>query len=48
MPETSVPVRGEGQGGQSLRSGYAGGLGNVDGSFLEDGGQYGTSGVICA
>jgi hypothetical protein len=44
-PGTSMPVRVEGQGGQGLRSGHAGGPGSVAGFFLGDGGQYGTLGV---
>lgn len=37
-----MPVRGGGQGSQGLRSGRAGGLGNVVGFFLGGGDQYGT------
>lgn len=40
-----MPVRGGGQGSQGLRSGHAGGLGNVFGFFLGGGDQYGTLGV---
>lgn len=43
-----MPVRGGGQGSQGLRSGHAGGLGNVFGFFLGGGDQYGTLGVTCA
>lgn len=37
--------QGGGQGSQGLRSGHAGGLGNVVGFFLGGGDQYGTLGV---
>lgn len=42
-----MPVKSGGQDGQDLRSGHAGGLGNVVGFFLGDGGGSGTLGVTC-